>query len=247
MLRAAITVPCYNEARRFQAREFDRALADSRVDLVFVNDGSTDDTEPVLTEFCRDHADRAVLINLVQNSGKSEAVRTGMLRSLHGGADVCGFADADLATPIDELLRLIDVMAGDDRAMAVLASRVSSPGADIDRRFHRRVLGRVFSALGSAVLGTWISDTQCGAKMFRNCEAIRSALSAPFRSRWAFDVELLGRFMLESDARPGAGIVEVPLSRWAEVPGSKLGASSMLRAGLDLAGVAADLRRLRRR
>lgn len=246
MLRVAITVPCYNEAQRFDGREFARALEDPRVELVFVNDGSKDATQQVLSDFVAQSGGRAQQIDLVQNSGKSEAVRAGMLRSADAGADVVGFADADLATPIDEVLRLVDAICSDDTAEAVLASRAAGADANIDRRLHRRVLGRLFSALGSAVLGTWIQDTQCGAKLFRSSEALRNALSAPFRSRWAFDVELLGRFMLATGARPGAGVVEVPLRQWAEVPGSKLGASSMLRAGLDLAGVALDLHRLKK-
>ncbi len=245
MTRVAITVPCFNEEQRFRRAEIERLFADRRVELVLVDDGSSDGTARVLGEVRSGNPGRAEVVSLARNSGKSEAVRTGMRAALARGADVVGFADADLATPVDELLRLVDVMC-DGGAAAVIACRQAGRGSDIARPLVRRALGRVFSAAGSAALGRWVRDTQCGAKLFRHSAALDTALAEPFRSRWAFDVELLGRWIIAGGADEGAGLVEVPLRRWSEVPGSKLRAASMARAGLDLLAVAVDLRRLRR-
>ncbi|MGE5231382.1 MAG: hypothetical protein ACM3NS_06545, partial [Deltaproteobacteria bacterium] len=65
------------------------------------------------------------------------------------------------------------------------------------------------------------------------------AFGAPFRSRWAFDVELLAR-LEEASRRVGAPpvaqtIVELALEEWRDVRGSKLHPLGMARAALDLA------------
>jgi hypothetical protein len=102
----------------------------------------------------------------------------------------------------------------------------------------------VFATASSAVLGLAVYDTQCGAKVFRDGPALRAALAEPFSSRWAFDVELLGR-LLAAGAAAGS-FVEVPLREWRDVAGSKLGPSAALAAALDLATVARTARRRRR-
>jgi hypothetical protein len=48
-----------------------------------------------------------------------------------------------------------------------------------------------------------VYDTQCGAKLFRRTPALAAALERPFRSRWAFDVELLGRLRSGAVFRSG--------------------------------------------
>lgn len=231
-----IVVPCYNEASRFSESAFARFVADSRVRLVFVDDGSHDDTASVLERFCAEAQGAAKLLRLPNNVGKGEAVRTGMLCALDEGARIVGFADADLATPAGELLRLLDVLEQSD-ADGVIGSRMALLGLEIDRRATRHHLGRLFATCVSLVLRERVYDTQCGAKLFRVSDGLREALGEPFLSRWAFDVELLGRLLIAN-----AQIIEVPLRRWTDVPGSKLRPAAMLRAAGDLLRIERDLR-----
>ena len=91
-------------------------------------------------------------------------------------------------------------------------------GHRIERSWARHYLGRLFATASSQVLGLPVYDTQCGAKVFRDGPALRAALATPFTSRWAFDVELLGRLGTGADRR----FLEVPLERWHDVGGSKL-------------------------
>jgi dolichyl-phosphate beta-glucosyltransferase len=244
-----LVVPCFNEAARLDFARLTTLLeADREVSLLFVNDGSTDDTRDRLQSCARDYPARASVLDLRENVGKAEAVRQGMLAALARGADLVGYYDADLATPPDDMLGIIAHL-DTEGVEAAIGARVALLGRDIDRRASRHYLGRVFATAASAALGLRVYDTQCGAKVFAAGPALRAALAEPFLSRWVFDVELIGRL----DRYPRAvrddvsWIVEVPLRRWRDVGVSKLRGPAMLRAIADLARVAIDLRRRRRR
>jgi len=247
MREAVLVVPCFEESARLREDEFLALARDAGVALLFVDDGSTDGTAQRLEALVGRSDGRAMLSRRARNSGKAEAVRHGLLRAISEGATIVGYADADLSTPAAELARLVSEMRR--RPVQVLmGSRVRMLGTEIVRRPLRHYLGRVFATGASLALGLAVYDTQCGAKLFRVTPVLEAALERPFRSRWAFDVELLGRLLARA-GRPGyaAGdFLEVPLSRWSDVKGSKLGALAAARAGIDLVRIGWGLRRGRR-
>ncbi|MCH7892483.1 MAG: glycosyltransferase, partial [Gemmatimonadetes bacterium] len=118
-----LVVPCYNEAARFDAEGM-AALAKllnqpgdpssppgtarrgEDVTLLFVNDGSTDETPSQLRSFCNRADVEAELLSYDRNRGKAEAVRCGMRHALAAGAGIVGYADADLATSPEDVQRL---------------------------------------------------------------------------------------------------------------------------------------------
>jgi dolichyl-phosphate beta-glucosyltransferase len=242
----AVVVPCFDEAARFDVGAFAGLAA--KVDrLLLVDDGSTDGTAALLDEVAGRAGDGVRVMRVGRNGGKAEAVRAGLAAALDGGATVVGYFDADLATPVDELLRLLDVVHGDASRDVVLASRVGLLGHAIERRLTRHYLGRLYATAASLTLGVPVYDTQCGAKVFRDTPALRAALTTPFPDRWAFDVELLARLLHPGGAiEPvrAEAIVEVPLRAWRDVAGSKVRPVASARAVLALFGVA---RRIRRR
>ena len=128
-------------------------------------------------------------------------------------------------------------------------SRVALLGRTIERSALRHVLGRVFATGASLALGLPVYDTQCGAKVFRATPSLLLALERPFRSRWAFDVELLGRLLAGGEGVPPtdpARMVEVPLGEWRHVSGSKITLRQMIWAAFELALIARELARTRR-
>lgn len=245
---SVLVIPCFNEEARLQPDAFAALLEDPRVELLFVNDGSTDGTEAALQRIAGAHRERIRVLSLEENLGKAEAVRRGMREALLSKPYGIGYLDADLATPPSEILRLLRVLYDRDVAV-VLGSRIALLGRHIERSAARHYLGRLFATLASAALSLPVYDTQCGAKVFRATESLRAALAEPFISRWAFDVELIGRLVRGGPSAPALDITafhEEPLLEWHDVAGSKLRATHMARSLYDLGQIARDLRRRNR-
>ncbi len=241
-----IVVPCFNEESRFEGLAF-LDLVDAGVRLLFVDDGSTDGTGRILEQLS--HKSEGIgLLRLDHNMGKAEAVRLGMRQAIGDGADVVGYFDADLATPTDELLRLVRTLESRTELAGVFGSRVARLGSQIQRSPFRHYTGRVFATVASLALGVAVYDTQCGAKVFRVNSTLAAAVGSPFRSPWSFDVLLCQRLFDGSPEVPGLPIesfLEVPLGRWSDVSGSKVGLVGSLAALWDVAAL--GIRRRRRR
>jgi glycosyltransferase involved in cell wall biosynthesis len=223
-MKSVVVIPCFNEVRRLDFTGLE-PLSRAGVEIVIVDDGSSDDTAI--------RAERAGLRVLRRpHRGKAEAVRAGLHLAFEEGSDVAGWLDADLATPASEWLRLHDALVADASLRLVLGSRVAHLGAHIERRAMRHYLGRVFATAASLTLGLAVYDTQCGAKVLRFDPRVMQAVSTPFATTWAFDVELMQRLM-------HAGLApetfrEVPLTRWRDVGDSRLGMGGMVRGASEL-------------
>ena len=237
---AVIVVPCFNEARRIDEQAFCAIVATEQVRLLFVDDGSTDDTAEILRRMARS-SDGIEVFSLASNTGKAEAVRRGLLVAIRGGAGVVGYYDADLATPPEELLRLTRELQSRPELSGVLASRVARLGSSIERNALRHYVGRAYATIASTALGITVYDTQCGAKVFRVNDTLVAALAEPFRSSWAFDVELLDRLLHGDGRAPGLAVtsfVELPLAAWRDVTGSKMRLGPAFAALFDLVPIA---------
>jgi len=225
-VRVTVVVPCYNEEKRLDVAAF-RGCGDA--DFLFVNDGSTDGTLELLRE------SNLNVLNLERNSGKAEAVRRGIVKAMDDGADIVGFWDADLATPLDEIPLFLAIFDQRPNIEMVLGARVRLLGRDIQRHASRHYFGRVGATLISQTLGLAVYDTQCGAKLFRVNDTMREIFAKPFLSRWIFDVEILARFLkLRSRNDVVHAIYELPIKTWHDVAGSKVKSRDFIRALRDL-------------
>jgi glycosyltransferase involved in cell wall biosynthesis len=239
MRQVCLVVPCYNEARRLRGDRFGEFLA-SRGDgsVCFVNDGSTDGTLGVLETLKAGNPGRILVVNLARNGGKAEAVRQGVL---HAAAldrfAFIGYWDADLSTPLGELDTLLAPLVATPGYRLALGSRVKRLGSNIERDAARHYLGRVFSTLSSQLLDLAVYDSQCGAKLFR-ADIADVLFRQPFVTRWSFDLEILVR--LRRHLGPEAfrrSCIEVPLTEWREIRGSKLTLLHMLRMPLEVLSI----------
>lgn len=213
--RLSVVVPAYDEEKRLGA-SLKRMLAyfDSMrypFEILVVDDGSTDDTARLVNTIsaCRP---QVRLLAYQANRGKGYAVRYGVLQAR--GERVL-FCDADLATPIEEVEKLLAKL---DQGYDIAIGSRDVKGSELIKRqsFVREMGGKFFNFLVQAIAVPGIHDTQCGFKLFT-----QSAAQSIFRrcqvDHFAFDVEVLYlaiRFF-------GMRVAEVPV-RWQHMEGSKV-------------------------
>lgn len=183
--------------------------------VLIVDDGSTDGTAALVrarSEFGQ-RLPEGIRLDLLQVShgGKGAAVRAGMLAAT---GDAAVFADADMATPPDQLPKLVAALANHDVA---LGSRIQSDGSDMRRTqpAFRRLLGRAFYLLASAWAVGPVVDTQCGFKGFTR-EAAADLFGSQRITSIVFDAELI-----HLARRRGYRIAIVPI-RWSDKRGSRM-------------------------
>lgn len=185
----SIVIPAYNESARI-GPTLAAIVASLRTwptawDICVVDDGSTDDTAPLVEAFARAHPE-VTLRRLPVNRGKGAAVRDGMLAAR---GDRILFCDADLATPMSELLPLWHAL--DDGADIAIGSRaLAASRIEVHQHPAREFMGRTFNGIVRTLTRTQMKDTQCGFKLFT-----RAAAHDLFRRAtidgFAFDVEVL--------------------------------------------------------
>lgn len=230
-----IVIPCYNEASRLPYAEFEQYLLENpSVLLLFVNDGSKDDTSTILATL-QSAFKNAQFLDLPVNGGKANAVRQGFMHAFtHYSFNYIGYFDADLATPLYEIQRFLTFFKANAELEMVVGSRVQRLGADIDRNLKRHIFGRVFATLASFTLILPIYDTQCGAKMFKTNLA-KQVFEEPFSSKWLFDVEIFARVALEFGyPRVKQVVLEHPLEHWFEKGDSRIKGNDFFAFPLDL-------------
>lgn len=232
-MKTIIVIPCYNEEKRLPLDKF-KAFIEQRSDcsLLFVNDGSKDNTLEVLNHLAKERPTIEVL-NLSKNSGKAEAVRQGMLHAINANPDFIAFYDADMATPLKDLYEMIEMIQKQSYYM-VIGSRILRLGGNIDRTFARGIMSRIFASVASRVLQLKIYDTQCGAKIFQTVVA-QTIFEKPFITNWIFDIELFARLINQYGMQEMyTKVYEFPLSAWCDVHGSKIKKTDFIRQIFDM-------------
>ncbi|ANW19494.1 glycosyltransferase [Streptomyces clavuligerus] len=230
----SVVVPAYNEEGRLRPT-LDAISAHLSADphrtweVIVVDDGSTDGTARVAREAAAEEPRiHVVAAHDGANHGKGDALRRGVLASYGRRVLV---TDADLATPIEELDRLDELLSAEDTDAAIGSRAHPESLIEIHQWRVREWLGRMGNRLIRTVAVPGIHDTQCGFKLFDGDKA-RAAFADSRLNGWGIDVEILRHFR-----RAGWPVAEVPV-RWSHRPGSKV-------RPLDYGRVLLELLRLR--
>ncbi len=223
-------IPAYNEAARLGATLGQvlpyLSAQPYHCELIVVDDGSTDHTVAVATEYFAAHPGHvpARVLSYSPNRGKGYAVRQGLLAAQ--GA-VAIFSDADLSTPITEIPRVLSPILRGDYDVVFGSRALRESQIDQHQPWLREASGRFFNRMVRLATGLPYADTQCGFKAFR-LDVCRPVVEGALLDRFGFDVELL--FLAH---QAGLRLCEQPVY-WSDAAGSKVGLLSGLHGFREL-------------
>ncbi|MBF0312625.1 MAG: glycosyltransferase [Oligoflexia bacterium] len=205
----ALVIPYYNERPRinYSVETLLAFLVEKRdIEIIYVNDGSNDDSENALKNKLSAHSlykaliaqDRNIHFRFLSvpdgiNLGKGGAIREGVLAAT---APFIFYTDFDLAISLHETEKFLEVIhtLPDSRGI-VVASRRQKSAILKNQSILRKAFGKIFNKLMKFIIDLPISDTQCGFKMMdqKSAQQIFTHLNI---KGFAFDVEILKRALL---------------------------------------------------
>ncbi|MCB9224136.1 MAG: glycosyltransferase [Crocinitomicaceae bacterium] len=227
-----IVVPCFNESDRLLKDDYLQFVNEHpEFNLLFVDDGSTDNTHEVLKELSLESENIEVL-KLKANTGKASAIRSGIKEVLSDDQyTILGYLDADLAVPFSELLRLKEQL--DQGYEYAFSSKKVTPGSELEYKFKRYFVGRVLSTLVKGSLKTKFFDTQCGCKLMTK-EVAQIGFEDEFINPWLFDIEILWRLIIAKNrAFLKEKTIEVPVMKLFNRGSSRIKAIDLISLPLD--------------
>jgi len=184
----SIVIPLYNEEERLPKNidkifDFFNEIKNHNFEIIFVNDGSTDNTEKALEKYKNRYDFK--IIRYAPNRGKGYAVKQGVMTAQ---GDWIIFFDIDLATPLEEFNNLCDFIKPGDEII-IGSRRLKNSKIKRSESKLRTFLGHGFTKI-SNILVPGVTDFTCGFKCLSN-EAAKKIFIAAKIERWGFDTEIL--------------------------------------------------------
>lgn len=163
--RLTIVVPVYNEEGNMQRleKELGDFLKVAKVPacVLFVNDGSQDQSGPLSREICGRQSDFYYL-ELVRNGGLSAAMKAGID---HTESEFVGYIDADLQTSPEDFNLLLDHVEQYEMVMGIRTGRKDS--------FVKNMSSRIANGFRRSMTHDGVEDTGCPLKILRTDYAKR--------------------------------------------------------------------------
>jgi glycosyltransferase involved in cell wall biosynthesis len=217
----SVVIPCYNEARTLRqcvAKLLTIADPELRLELIIVDDGSTDGSVAVARELARRHP-QILIVQQPKNQGKGAALREGFRRAT---GDFVAVQDADLEYDPEDLKRLLGPLRS-GKADVVLGSRYLSSGARRALYFWHSMGNAALTLLSNMLTDTTLTDIETGYKVFRREVIQRVTIE---EDRFGFEPEIVAKL-----ARMRLRIYEMSISYYGRTyaEGKKIGIKDLFR------------------
>jgi dolichol-phosphate mannosyltransferase len=200
---ALVCIPTYNERENVEAITEAVLLADSRVDILVVDDNSPDGTGQLADQLSSQQS-RIQVLHRERKQGLGRAYLAAFEWALRRGYSYVLEMDADFSHHPKYLPQLIDAAeAGTD---LVLGSRYVAGGGTVNWGFLRRKISHGGSWYARAILGIAVQDLTGGFKCFRRQVLEAIDLPSVRSTGYGFQIELTYRAL-----RKGFVVKEVPI------------------------------------
>ena len=157
-----VLIPCKNEETNIEAIVKRMPLFGKSIELIFVNDKSTDRTESKILSCQKQFPQKNIKLIEGDGKGKGEAVREGMKTA---SGDICMILDADLSVIPEDLPQFYNAI-NSRRADFIHGTRLVY-SQEYDAMRPANILGNIlFSLIFSYVLEQRVTDTLCGTKVY---------------------------------------------------------------------------------
>lgn len=210
-MTVSVCIPMYNESDTVEhcAAELYNKMRSYRektgrdFEIIFSDDGSTDDGREMAERFAADRPEIRV-IGYAGNRGKGSAVREGIMASR---GDVVLYTDCDLAYGVDIIEDAVENIVDRDgtfKADIVIGSRNLEKDGYSGYGFFRKFASKTYIRMLAIIGGFSLTDSQCGFKIFRT-ESAKKVFSLCECNGFAFDYEVIliaKRFGMKIDEMP---------------------------------------------
>jgi len=140
----SVIVPCFNEEEvineTYKRLKSVLANLEYKSEIIFINDGSTDETEHILSELSKTN-DNIKIISFSRNFGHQRAVTAGLNNCK---SDMAVIIDADLQDPPEVIPEMIQTMI-DSNAQVVYCVRKSRKGEGIFKKLSAKAFYRLLN------------------------------------------------------------------------------------------------------
>lgn len=195
-MKVSVCIPMYNESdavlecasQLFEKMESLSAENGYDFEIIFCDDGSTDDCRQMALSFAESHANVKV-IGYDANRGKGAAVKTAVEES---SGDVVIFTDCDLAYGTEVIGKAVGILYkdGDFTSDVLVGSRNTTGDGYSGYGFLRKAASKTYIKLLSLIGGLPVSDSQCGFKAFR-ADCAKKIFEKCECEGFAFDYEVI--------------------------------------------------------
>ena len=209
-MKVSVVVPVYNEENRIypfiaDLDRYTKTIAD--MEVIFVNDGSSDGTIDILKKYAAHHRNTRI-VSYSKNRGKGYAVKQGVAAAT--GEKII-FIDADNATRPNEITKMADLL---DKFDVVVGDR-THPKSYVAQPSLRQATGKLFNFYANTLFGINVRDNLCGFKGF-NRAAAKQLFRGMVSDRWIFDIELFYKIR-----KSGMSLGHMPI-KWEHKEGTKI-------------------------
>ena len=216
----SIILPVYNESIRLhlsmnEIKKFAKKNIFNSVEIIFVDDGSKDDSLKKINEFVnkfrKNKKIKILKIKSYKNLGKGSALKLGIKKS---SKEWIVTVDVDMSVKLSQILTWIKKGYIKNKNSAYFGSRKHQK-SKIKAKLYRIFLGNILKYVIFFLLGNKIRDTQCGFKLY-NKKYAKNIFNALNTLGYAHDLELIK--LLKSK---NIKIIELPVN-WVHMDKGKL-------------------------